>query len=219
MRSVSLVVLLMVLTSCGTDVDSTESVEAGPATDTSKVDVPSADVAATAPGLAAAVLRHLEDEAEVRRMRGGLLDMEDQRTLTVDLTLDEGAGFMSVSAHDPDYLAGDQGPDECRKEGVQRTRWGTSRCHILDDGTIVETIETTYGFSDNNRHGSAAMAMSYGPRGYVQVMFETYERRSAVDVGVLDDIVSDPSVGWYTTPEMNAEGEQLEGFVTRDRVE
>lgn len=211
MRSAALLIAVLVVSGCGSETAAPES--------SPEATAPSGAVPATAPGLAAVVLRHVGGEEAADRLRGGLLDMEDQRAVEVDMVLEDGDATLLVSAHDPDYLPGDRGPDECRKQAVRRTRWGTSECRTLADGTVVQLIEMTYGFSDDNRHGSAAMAIADGPRGHVQVMFESYRRSTDIDAATLGEIVGDPAVGWYTTPGANAEGAELDGFVTRDRVD
>lgn len=175
---------------------------------------------ATARGLAAAVIAHLGD-TDVLDASGGLTDMEDTRGLGVDLRLDLGSGHnqLTVRAADPEYLPGDRGDFSCDDVGEVGEAGMTFRCNVLDDGTTVLVMTSEHGFSDDNAAGSATMAMVSGPGRELQLAYESYDPDGSLDADLIEEIASDPLVGWTTSAAHNAAGERLADFRQTDRVD
>lgn len=181
---------------------------------------PSSPAAATEPatagGLAAAVTAHL-DGVEVTHAVGGLTDMEDQRFLGVELRLGRDRDRLSVQAHDPSYLPGDRGEDECDGGTGRKEKHGAVvDCSVLDDGTVV------IAYSMPGEHGGDPgttwlMAQAEGPTRSVQISARSRDAAATLDLDDVIAIAEDPLVGWRTSSELNAAGEELDVEV-RDEV-
>ena len=217
-------VLATVLSACGSAQGTDGSGRDAAATPTSSTGVGSAPGSAveraTARGLAAAVIAHLGD-TDVLDASGGLTDMEDTRGLGVDLRLDLGSGHnqLTVRAADPEYLPGDRGDFSCDDVGEVGEAGMTFRCNVLDDGTTVLVMTSEHGFSDDNAAGSATMAMVSGPGRELQLAYESYDPDGSLDADLIEEIASDPLVGWTTSAAHNAAGERLADFRQTDRVD
>ena len=217
-------VLATALSACGTAEGTDRSGRDAAATPTSSTGADTASgfavEQATARGLAAAVIAHLGD-TEVLDASGGLTDMEDTRGLGVNLRLDLGSGHnqLTVRAADPEYLPGDRGDFSCDDVGEEGEPGTTVRCSVLDDGTTVLVMTSEHGFGDDNAAGSVTMAMVSGPERKLQLLYESYDPDGALDADLVEEIASDPLVGWTTSAAHNAAGERLTGFRQTDRVD
>lgn len=206
------IILLAPLAACGDQRAAPSDRVADPATEG-----PAAPAADTSPetvtprGLAAAVSAHLGD-APLASAGGGVTDTKEERFVGVDLRLAGARNLLHVEARDPAYPPGDGGVAECPDPAGREGRQGTSTCEILADGTVVEVYWVAEGMSDGNPDGATAMATVRGPSRSLQLIYESFDRDTALTAATITAIAEDPLVAWTTSAASNAAGERITGF-------
>ena len=206
------IILLAPLAACGEQRPAPSDRVTDPVTDG-----PAAAAAGTSPetatprGLAAAVLTHLGD-APLRSAGGGVTDLEGQLLVGVDLRLAGARNLLHVEARDPAHLPGDDAVDTCPDPAGREGRQGTFTCRVLTDGTVVEVFWVAEGMSDGNPDGATAMATVHGPSRSLQLIYESFDRDTALTADTITAIAEDPLVAWTTSAASNAAGERITGF-------
>lgn len=175
---------------------------------------------ATVRGLAAAVYAHLDEDA----LTGlGGYRQEQENWMLASAKVD-GAGVrvpVDTMVLEDRATAEEKAQRGCDEE--LKNSW-ILRCEerTAPDGSVVQVLASTEDLTGGRlTRGFVLFVLNFREDGEVVLVMQQLPSRTSayldmtglpVDEDVLVEIATDPLVGFETTPELNAAGEQIEGF-------
>lgn len=166
----------------------------------------------TPAGLAAVVDSHFGDRVAAYEVFTDQPDGEaPERSIRVTLEdADERDTFL-VTVYPEDGSRGQVAKGSCAQAADQSDPQAEVTCFPAAEGGNVTVTHLPFGLTQGNKDGSYVTASGSGPaEREVAAAYESFTAEVPVSDEELEDLLSDPLLGWETSPEINEDGTSLE---------